>query len=134
MLIVGIIGPYISGFQRLKIEHNIANAQYIGIRIANYFKETRLVGFFIPHTHTARFEVLANAPEQYYHELDDSIYDSSCKAGIMLPEWNKSNGARRDCARFIQQKKRLFELKSYEEADIIVILNELERWAQQFKS
>ena len=137
MLIVGIIGPYFSGGNRRLIGHNIANAQYVGIQIANHFRESRTVGFFIPHTHTAQFEVFAEASEAYYHALDDEIYDNVCVAGVLLPEWKKSSGARRDSERFIQQKKRLFELGSYEEAYVSALLLELElwaRWIQTFKS
>lgn len=85
MRIVGIIGPYFSGGNRRLIDQNIANVQYIMIAIANHFAKNELVGFFAPHSHTARFEVLAQAPESYYHTLDDTIYDKVCEAFILLP-------------------------------------------------
>ena|SRR3989344_3999774 len=133
MLIVGIIGPYISGFNRRLIDNNIANARYMGIKIANRFKETKLIGFFIPHTHTAQFEALAEADEAYYHALDNEIYDGACKAFVLLPGWKISNGAMRDHKRATEQGKQIFELKSYEENDILALLYELESWARNFK-
>ena len=130
MLIVGIVGPYIGGHNRRLIDHNIANARYVGIRIANRFKDTKLVGFLIPHTHTAQFEVLAQAAETYYHELDDILYKKACDGFVLLPEWKDSSGARRDCERVTQYAKSvLFDLKSYEEHGVQRLLYALEQWA-----
>lgn len=131
MRIVGIIGPYFSGGNRRLIDHNIANAQYLMIKIANHFSENRLVGFFAPHSHTARFERLAEAPESYYHDLDDAVYDRACEAFVLLPLWKTSGGARRDRERAIQQEKSTFELISYGDKDINVLLTALEEWAKQ---
>jgi len=131
MHIIGIIGPYFSGGNRRLIDHNIANARYIMILIANHFAENRLVGAFAPHSHTAQFERLAQAPETYYHAFDDAIYDRACEAFIMLPEWDKSSGATRDCKRAMEQKKKLFFLASYEIEDTDKLLNSLEQWARQ---
>ena len=130
MLIVGIIGPYFSGGNRRLIDHNIANAQYVGIQIANHFRESRTVGFFIPHTHTAHFEVLAQAPETFYHILDDTIYDKVCDGCVLLPGWQESSGSRRDHERAAHRTKPvIFELKSYEESDVQKLLHGLEQWA-----
>ena len=131
MRIVGIIGPYISGGNRRLIDHNISNAQYVTIGIANYFGVNDLVGFFAPHSHTARFERLAIAPETYYHALDDAIYDRACEAFVLLPGWENSSGAKRDHQRAIEQKKPLFLLKSYDDTDIDQLLRSLENWARQ---
>lgn len=131
MRIVGIIGPYLSGGNRRLIDHNIANAQYITIRIANHFAQNRLVGFFAPHGHTARFERLAQAPEAYYHSLDDAIYDLCCEAFVLLPGWEHSSGAKRDRERAIQQGKPVFPLKSYDDSAIEELLSSLEAWARQ---
>lgn len=129
MRIVGIIGPYISGGNRLLIDHNIANATYVTIAIANYFKDTNRVGFFCPHLHTARFEKLAQAPEEFYHALDDAIYERACDGFILLPGWKQSNGARRDRERAIQSEKRIFGLSSYTEHAINTLLPALDLWA-----
>lgn len=131
MHIVGIIGPYFSGGNRRLIDHNIANAQYVMIAIANHFAESQLVGFFAPHSHTARFERLAKAPEAYYHVLDDTIYDLVCEAFVLLPLWEISNGAKHDRERAIKQGKPIFELKSYEDKDINTLLHSLEEWARK---
>ncbi len=131
MHIVGIIGPYFSGGNRRLIDHNIANAQYVMIAIANYFAENRLVGFFAPHSHTARFERLAKTPETYYHILDDTIYDLACEAFVLLPFWKTSSGSKRDRERAIKQGKPTFVLKSYDEKDINALLYSLEKWAQK---
>ncbi|MEK7503287.1 MAG: hypothetical protein AAB556_02480 [Patescibacteria group bacterium] len=130
MKIVGIIGPYISGGNRRLIDHNIANAQYVTIAIANRFGQNGLVGFFCPHSHTARFEKLAEAPESYYHALDDAIYDRVCDGFIILPNWRNSNGARRDRERALEKIHRvsIFELDSYEEKEIETLLLSLEKW------
>ena len=134
MHIVGIIGPYISGGNRRLIDHNIADAQYVMIAIANYFAESRLVGFFAPHSHTARFERLAQSPEPHYHTLDDTIYDLACAGFVLLPNWKNSSGARRDRDRAIHQGKPIFELKSYEYQDISTLLSALEIWAHSISS
>ena len=129
MRIVGIIGPYFSGGDRRLIDHNIANAQYLAIKIANYFSGSMLVGFFCPHLHTARFEKLAGAKEEYYHTLDDAIYDLACEAFVLLPGWENSQGSRRDCERAKNKKKLIFELPSYESSDIDSFLMTLFEWA-----
>lgn len=131
MHIVGIIGPYFSGGNRRLIDHNIANAQYVMIAIANHFAESRFVGFFAPHSHTARFERLAHAPETYYHALDDALYDLACEAFVLLPGWESSSGAKRDRKRAIQQSKQIFALTSYEDETIRELLTSLETWARQ---
>jgi hypothetical protein len=130
MRIVGIIGPYFSGGNRRLIDHNIANVQYVMIAIADYFAESKLVGFFAPHSHTARFEQLAEASEEYYHELDDAIYDRACDAFIVLPGWQTSHGACRDHDRAIRQHKPLFFLASYHDEDVKTLLELLKHWAQ----
>lgn len=128
MKIVGIIGPYFSGGNRRLIDHNIANVQYVQIAIANYFAESQLVEFFAPHAHTARFEKLANAPESYYHTLDDTIYDGACDGFILLPSWESSSGARRDYNRAVEQKKRVFVLIDYNDLYVQTLMQQLERW------
>ena len=129
MKIIGIIGPYFSGGNRRLIDHNIANAQYITIAIANYFGKNNLVGFFCPHSQTARFEKLSEAPESYYHALDNTIYDKACDGFILLPEWENSKGARRDYNRAIEHKKPIFTLTDYNELYINTLLQQLEHWA-----
>lgn len=131
MRIVGIIGSYFSGGNRRLIDHNIANAQYVMIAIANHFAENQLVGFFAPHNHTARFERLSQAPETYYHALDDAIYDRAAEAFVLLPGWESSSGAVRDRERAIQQNKQIFSLESYNDETIRKLLNLLETWARQ---
>lgn len=131
MRIVGIIGPYFSGGNRRLIDQNIANAQYVMIAIANHFAENRIVGFFAPHSHTARFERLAQAPETYYHALDDAIYDGACESFILLPNWETSNGAKRDRERAIQQHKPIFALENYSDDAVKALLHSLEAWARQ---
>lgn len=133
MHIVGIIGPYFSGGNRRFIDRNISNVQYIMIAIANHFAENRLVGFFAPHSHTARFERLAQAPESYYHVLDATIYDLASEGFILLPDWKNSSGSRRDYDRAIEQRKPVFELISYEDKDISTFCNLLEEWAQKLE-
>ncbi len=133
MRIVGIIGPYFSGGNRRLIDHNISNVQYIMIAIVNRFAENKLVGFFAPHMHTARFERLAQAPESYYHALDDNIYDRVCDAFILLPGWENSSGAKRDRERAVQRKKPIFVLETYDNEDIDELLFLLEEWAANQK-
>ena len=129
MKIVGIIGPYISGGNRRLIDHNIANVQYTAIAIADHFGVNRLIGCFAPHTHTARFEKLAAAPESYYHALDDAIYDRSCDGFILLPDLDKSSGAKRDLERAKTHSKRIFILTDFEDAALQKLFGELEAWA-----
>ena len=129
MKIVGIIGPYFSEGNRRLIDHNIANVQYVTIAIANYFGKNGLVGFFAPHSHTARFEKLANAPESYYHILDDTIYGRACDGFILLPEWENSKGACRDHENAVTAKKRIFVLTDYNVLYVKTLMKQLERWA-----
>ena len=131
MHIVGIIGPYFSGGNRRLIDHNIANAQYVMIAVANYFAQNQLVGCFAPHSHTARFERLAQAPEAYYHAMDDAIYDGCCEAVIVLPGWENSTGARRDIKRAQLQCKKVFLLLSYSAKDMEWLLHALQKWAEE---
>ncbi|MBI4133954.1 MAG: DUF4406 domain-containing protein [Candidatus Terrybacteria bacterium] len=131
MHIVGIIGPYFSGGNLRKIDHNIANAQYVMQAIANRFAESRLVGFFCPHSHTARFNVLAQAPEPYYHMLDETIYDRACDAYVVLPDWKQSTGAQRDYRRARDLGRPVFDLASYRDGDVRKMLTRLERWAHR---
>jgi hypothetical protein len=131
MHIVGIIGPYFSGGNRRLIDINIANAQYVMVVLADHFGENQLVGFFAPHSHTARFERLAQAPESYYHTLDDALYDRACEGFILLPDWKNSRGARRDHRRAVEQGKHVFCLKSYSDEDMNLLLRSLQEWARQ---
>ncbi len=128
MRIVGIIGPYFSGGNRRLIDHNIADAQYVAIMLANHFSESKRVGFFVPHSHTARFEKLSTASESYYHALDDAIYDGSCTAFILLPKWENSSGSIRDRDRAFAQKRPLFKLTDYSDESIQKLFKELENW------
>lgn len=127
---VGIIGPYISKGNRRLIDHNIANARYVAIQISNYFAtKNNLVGYFAPHTHTAMFEKLADAPESFYHELDDLIYDRACDGFVLLPDWKKSTGAQRDRQNALKQEKLIFELEDYGDNSMSWLLKSLEEWA-----
>lgn len=129
MKIVGIIGPYFSGGNRRLIEHNIANAQYVAIEIANYFSINQLVGFFAPHTHTARFEKLTQAPGSYYHALDEEIYNKVCEAFVVLPEYHNSQGSLKDMKRARDQGKTIFVLGNYDIASMRKLVEALRDWA-----
>ena len=130
MHIVGIIGPYISGGNRRRIDHNIANARYVAVQLANHFKDSQLVGFFVPHNHTAQFERFAEAGEPYYHTLDDTIYDRACDGFVLLPGWEQSSGSRRDRARALERKKLVFELAGYEDEHVALLVEQLTEWAE----
>ena len=111
------------------IDHNIANAQYITIAIANYFAKSNLVGFFSPHSQTARFEKLAEAPESYYHALDDAIYDRACDGFILLPGWESSSGSRKDYNNAVVLERPVFVLMDYNDLYMNTLMQHLERWA-----
>ena len=130
MKIVGIIGPYFSGGDRRLIDHNIANCRALMCAIAKRFGENKLVGFFGPHSHTARFEREVDVPESYYHALDDALYDRACDGVVCLPNWEESSGARRDIDRALENGKRIFVLMSYEASVVASLLDELEAWAR----
>lgn len=129
MKIVGIIGPYYNGGDRRLIDHSIANARYVAIQISNYFAENNLVGYFVPHTHTAMFEKLANAPESFYHALDDAMYERACDGFILLPNWESSKGARRDYNNAVAARKKIFTLTDYNNLYMNTLMQQLERWA-----
>ncbi|MBI2024834.1 MAG: DUF1937 family protein [Candidatus Harrisonbacteria bacterium] len=97
----------------------------------NFSSLVETFSFFAPHSHTARFERLAQAPEAYYHALDDAIYDLSCEAFVLLPGWKHSNGAKRDRERAIQRGKPVFPLESYNNSAIEEFLASLKSWARQ---
>ena len=130
MKIVGIIGPYFSGGDRRLIDHNIANCRALMRAIAKRFGENKLVGFFGPHSHTARFEREVDVPESYYHALDDALYDRACDGVVCLPNWEESSGAQRDVDRAFENGKRIFVLKSYEASAVAALLDELEVWVR----
>jgi len=129
MKIVGIIGPYFNGGERRLIDHSIADARFVCTRIANYFGESRLVGFFVPHTHTALFECIAGAPRTYYHALDEIIYNRTCDAFILLPDWDTSSNSKCDYDRAKKQGKTIFELRGFDTYSINTLIKQLDDWA-----
>lgn len=129
MKIVGIIGPYFnSGIRRL-IDHSIADARFLAIKLASYFGYSKTIGFFVPHNHTAQFEVLAKAPEPYYHKLDETIFDRACDGFVLLPNWNTSSGSHRDYNRAVQQGRIIFKLEGFDVHSINSLIKQLEDWA-----
>lgn len=131
MYIVGIVGPYYSGGDCRLIDHNIANARHVMIAIANRFAENQKVGFFSAHSHTARFETLARAPEPYFLTVDDTIFDRACDAFVLLPNWRKSPGSIREHEWIKSVKRPVFKLRSYKFRDIERLLDQLENWAEK---
>ena len=132
MKIVGIIGPYFSHGDRRMIDINIANARLVMRTIADHFGESKLIGFFCPHSHTSKFEREANAPETYYHTMDAEIYSKACDGFVVLPTWETSSGSKRDVelVQAVLRKKIVF-LPAYGTMDLKLMLGELEQWAKE---
>ncbi len=120
MKIIFIAGPYFSGGDPEKIEQNIRHAERYQIALAN-----RGIGFFCAHNHTEHFEVKANAPEPFYHELDMELLKRACDALLAIPGWENSQGAKKEVGYAIRHGMKVFYPKSPED------LTEIEKWAKE---
>jgi len=123
MKIVLIAGPYYSGGDPEKIEYNIRHAEKYAIALAN-----RNIGFFCPHLHTSHFEAKANAPEEFYKELDMVIYDRACDGVVLIPGWENSSGARNEERRATERGIPKFFPKSPDDEECLA---EIEHWAKK---
>lgn len=103
MKIVFIAGPYYGGGDLRNIDKNIREAESYAIALAN-----RGVGFFVPHLHTARFELRTIASEHYYKKLDMTFLQKLCDAVLAIPGWEKSRGARAEVAWAKKKGKPVF--------------------------
>jgi hypothetical protein len=130
MKIVGVIGPYYSGGDKRLIDINIANARTVMRVIGEHFNESKLVGFFCPHSHTSKFERESKISEEYAKMLDTVIYDKACDGFVVLPNWEKSKGSQRDVELARVWKKECFYLVDYNILSMMMLLGELEKWSK----
>ena len=78
---------YLAGPYRGDIDANITAARKVAIELWE-----RGYTVICPHLNTAHFEVDCNLPESEYIRRDLEIL-SRCDAIVMLPGWEKSEGA-----------------------------------------
>lgn len=90
MKIVYIAGPYIGDGSYNNIEKNIVKAEKYAIYLAN-----KGVGFFCPHLNSRHFEIKSKASEEFYVKLDIQIL-KKCDVLMVIPEWRKSKGVRKE--------------------------------------
>lgn len=91
MKIVYIAGPYFGDGKKETIEKNIREAEKYQVALAN-----KRIGFFCSHNHTEHFQEKANAPEDFYYELDSHFLENIADAVIAIPGWENSNGAKKE--------------------------------------
>ena len=106
MKIIFIAGPYFEG-NSSKIEKNIREAEKYQITLANHG-----IGFFCPHNHTEHFEKKAKAPEDFYRKLDMVFLKKVADAILVIPGWEKSEGARAEVKWAKKNKMKMFFPKS----------------------
>jgi hypothetical protein len=82
----GVTHDYRSYFQ---IARHILDATETAARLARLG-----YGFFNPHQHSAHFEVIVPEVSPYYWYALDFHFLERCDALLLLPDWEKSKGAR----------------------------------------
>ena len=120
MKIIFIAGPYFEDGNQDKIEKNIREAEKYQIVLAN-----QGIGFFCAHNHTEHFEKKANAPEDFYRELDMLILQKAADAMIAIPGWEKSKGTRAEVEWAQKNNLKIFFPKSPNNLEKII------RWAKE---
>ena len=88
MKIVYIAGPYSDKGGYLAIDRNIAQAREAAAWLAD-----NGIGFFCPHLNSAHFEVISSQSNLWWRELDMHFL-KQCDWMLMLPGWERSEGAR----------------------------------------
>jgi len=115
MKIIFIAGPYFSDGNPEKIEENIHNAEKYQIALAN-----KGIGFFCSHNHTRNFERKADAPEEFYKELDLEILKKAVDAVLAIPGWENSDGARKEVAWAKENNMKIFYPQSVDDLEEII--------------
>lgn len=115
MKILFIAGPYFSDGEYQKIENNIRMAEKYQIALAN-----QGIGFFCSHNHTEHFEKKANAPEEFYKEMDLLILQRATDAMIAIPGWENSPGAKNEVAWAEENSMKIFYPRSHNDLDEII--------------
>ena len=109
MKYIYVAGPYMPRGNLTKQERkNVIKENILNARHAAGILSDEGVGFFCPHTHTANFEELSTADESYYLEIDEHFLNC-CDALYLLPNWQTSNGSKKERALAIAQGKPVFE-------------------------
>jgi len=117
--IVLIAGPYFSNGNKKEIEKNVRKAEKYQVALANAH-----VGFFCAHNHTEHFQEKAKAQEAFYRELDFEFLKRSADAVLAMPNWKKSEGAKKEVEWAIKNNLPVFYPKSPNDLDKII------KWAK----
>lgn len=120
MKIIFIAGPYFGKGDSDEIEKNIREAEKYQIALANLG-----VGFFCPHNHTEHFERKANAPEEFYRELDMAFLERTADALLVIPGWETSEGVKAEINWARKNNLKIFFPKSSND------LEEIIEWAKK---
>ena len=114
--IVFVAGPYIGDGSYQTIEKNIREAEKYQIALAN-----QQIGFFCSHNHTEHFSHKgANAPEEFYYQLDLHFLKNIADAVLVVPGWESSFGTKREIATAKEIGLPIFYPKSPQDIDEII--------------
>lgn len=120
MKIVFIAGQLTTGWDGKGtevIENNIRKAEAFQVALCNLG-----IGVFCPHSHTALHHMKGSvAPETFYNDLDLEFL-KRCDALLALPDWEKSNGARKEVEWAIKSRIPIFYPADIKD------LNEIVEW------
>jgi phosphopantothenoylcysteine synthetase/decarboxylase len=83
------------------------------------------IGFFCSHNHTEHFQEKANAPEEFYYELDFHILKNVSNAVLAIPGWEKSKGTVKEIEWAKENNLLVFYPKSTKDLD------EVTRWMKR---
>ncbi len=122
MKIVFIAGSYFGDGTREIIEKNVREAEKYQIALAN-----ARIGFFCAHNHTEHFSSgeKADAPEEFYHELDMHFLKNISDAVLAIPGWKKSKGAQKEIKWAQQNNLLIFHPKAPSDIGDII------KWAKE---
>ena len=117
MKVVYISGPFVGDGTKKSIEQNIQRAKEYATVLAN-----KKIGIFCPHLYNLDLdEKDLTKRQRYFYDLDGELLVRS-DAVVVLPDWEKSFGARHEIKIAEELKLPIFYPKSVSDLD------EVEKW------